>query len=331
MKKVYPLIIVSILLLLVGCGPSQKETIAYSSELLSTKVNTVEITSSFESATDGLRIAGMAVDTLLSNVTNSQEIRVSFEAALGKELLKTANSLGYNAIFINTYLFTNGIKHNESKVSLFKSRSEQTSLTSGFVFENEDKRQFELEFPYRLLQLKKGEQELKFCMEIYGATFRKDTVTSTSGYFETLSKSPLATHITKFKVIAPQLYEFKIKVLDIILDTTVVNPSEYDVRYLGPGYPDLCWQVKIGTEVTYTSPVMDNCIRYERKGQTKALVGTAHDFVTVSVLDYDDTSDHDRIEEIGKMLFEFQQSPMTNMPYGNLKKINYQIESKLLN
>lgn len=318
-------------IVLFSCKQDQKETIAYTSELVSQKANSVEVNSQFNKAIQGFKIAGLAVDTLLSNNTNCQEIRVSFEAAVAEEILTIATNSGFNAIYLNSYLLENSIKHGESRITLLKSRTEQTTLTSGLAFDRPDKRQYEIDFPFRNLLLKKGERSLQFIVEVYGAVFRKDSTSATAGYFEKLSPTPLAIHTGEFKINAPQLYEFKIKISQLELDTSVVNPAEFDVRYLGPGYPDLCWMVKVSNEIVYTSPVMDNAIIYTRKGQTKSLVSTAHDYISLSVVDFDDTSEHDMIEEIGNMFYVFQQNPKVDKPIGNLKKISYHFESKPIN
>ena len=268
-----------------------------------------------------LRIKNIEIEDK-SEEGNGQQIIVTFDAKASAKLLK---SIGDNNTLV-AYVTCNG--------------TEARTFVAGQVFEkntvipyrfddvpvlyNKKEKGFKFFVPFRNLELPKGMHTLKFKLEFFAANFKIDPKQKNEGYFISMDKRPVATWETEQQFKTPDLRKITLTVDHISLNTAKKDPKTWDVRFAGPGYPDLYWEVKCGGESIYKSPVSHNVVKVDVPYTTPAFLCSPQDEIEIGVYDQDNTSKPDEVEIITKKMSDISGK----LKQGNLENISIKLEKQ---
>ncbi len=273
-----------------------------------------------------LSITDSKVDTLWSDDLECQAIRLTISTKAEKGFLK---SLAQNNSYIIEATCSGEQARSFTTGTLFDKDSPRPyHLHSSFVIYNEQDRRFIFEFPFRALEMPEGNQKIKFQLNFYPAYFKINASNKQEGYFEKKDKKSAGNWEAQTYVYAPLLEQISFEIRHVSLDNTKKDPQTYDIRYAGPGYPDLYWQLDCGGEKIYTSPVATNVTKITKTYSTEEFYCTQKDVIEIGVYDYDKASKPDIVEII--------KLPITGLiarngkinNNGNLKEFHFTIKNK---
>lgn len=253
---------------------------------------------------------------------NGQQIIVTFDAKAPARLF---TSIGGNNTLV-AYITCSG---SEARTYVSGQVFEKTAVipytfSDEAVLYNKKERSFKFYIPYRNLELPKGTHTLKFKLEFFAANFKIDAKQKHEGYFISMQKTPFATWETQQKFKTPELYKVALTINHIALNTYKKDPKTYDIRFAGPGYPDLYWEVKCGGESIFRSPVSHNAVKIDVPYTTPSFLCGPQDEIQIGVYDQDNTSKPDEIEIIRKNMRDISGKHKQ----GNLENISIKLEKQ---
>lgn len=170
------------------------------------------------------------------------------------------------------------------------------------ILYNKEERQLHFIIPYRSLELPKGAHTLNFKIEFFEANFKIDPKQKNEGCFLSKENTPYAIWETHQRFNTPDLQKVALTVNHVALNTSKKDPKTYDVRFAGPGYPDLYWEIVCGGESIFKSPVSHNAIKINTPYTTPFFLCSPDDEIEIGIYDQDNTSKPDEVEIIRKKI-----------------------------
>ena len=222
-------------------------------------------------------------------VTVKCELRLS---RLNTLMLRSFDDLDYDAYLLKARLYLpDGTPVAERSAAGSEKTMERKVPLAGSLYQ-----QPLLFLPFRLLALPPGEQELVLEITGYPAKISQQMG---KGYHkneqaQTTGTSDLRVR-TRVRFTQPEVFRAQLEMQGFRVNEQVVDPSRFDYRLTGPGYPDLCWQLFLGPDRLYKSAVQRNRVRYTGPVLSAPFLVAAPDELRLNVLDEDEMSAPDLI------------------------------------
>jgi hypothetical protein len=311
-----------LVLALFNCsGDKDKKTVSQE-ETLKERIKGLSFEIISENKMPGLSIKDLYLDTTYLQ-HDVKGLMLTFNVEVKHQAMDSIARKGYNAYFIDVTCTADG-KTYSHRGELFKPQDKKK-----FIHKNRDcfiahstNRRMEVSFPYRLMELNEGEKELTVNIEAYSAKFDDDSSGLNMKHLEGICPRPDGSMSIKLKVKAPRLYKAAVTVHKARINTSVVNPNKYDFAMGGQGLPDLFWEVYLGNDYLYYSPVMKNKIEYNKKYSSPFFYCTAEDIIHIALVDYDNgpfNRQDDVIEKWSVRTNKINKNKIDTLRFGNLE------------
>jgi hypothetical protein len=270
-----------------------------------------------------IKITDIDFDTA-SLHNDTKGILVSFRIQASEKAIKDNYSKGFNSYFIDITCQTDKGERYSHRDEIFKSSEKKKWVRTNkdFFISHATDRTLEMSFPYRMLKMEEGGNDILIDIEVYPAKFIDDTSAAEFKVLDRVSAQPEASTRVKLKVKAPKLYKATIQVNKFKMNTTVCNPAKFDFAVTGSGHPDLFWEVYCGNDYMYYSPVAKNQTQYDKKYFTQQFFCTKEDLLHIAVVDYDNgpfNTQDDIIETWKGKITDLSTSRPDTFNFGNLE------------
>lgn len=236
---------------------------------------------------------------------------------------------GYDSYEISVFL-----QQNNQRLKIYQpyknpndKKTADCVMTSLWAQAKSDTNTFSVFVPYSDLHfLKAGEHSLTW--EIVG-NFVKTPPTndSTQGFKR---QSDIST-LLKFHTPIPEIYASEISMDVLEMDTTKFKPDEMDFHLFGPGYPDIFWEIRKGSEIVFKSDSCRNEITYCRKDKVKSLYFTRKEIIQLNIYDFDSFLNND--DGMGTLRLTpnaLAEKDSQNLVFGFVKRMNIYMKNEPL-
>lgn len=283
MKINQVLFTISIIYISAGCSSPAKHNITEK------EVTLQQIPASASLFKETALPAGIEIQDLYTDAVSFDKAfgtEVSLNVKITQDIFTEIEKKGYKAVFINiqalkgdTVLYS---AHEEEK----KNYNTRIHTSAGLFMSGAGEKFIDLNIPYRKLLLDEGSHNLDLKIEFLPARFKTD---STSSFTELLAISgeDIGNATTELIVHAPKLYHVHMTVYPFSIDRKKKDPSTYDFRMSGSGYPDILWELQAGGETIYRSNTEKNSHKYPYTLKTGKFAITEKDRLQIKILDED--------------------------------------------
>lgn len=233
--------------------------------------------------------SGIEIQDLYTDVVSFDKAvgaEVSLNVRIAHDIFTEIEKRGYKAVFINIKALKGDTVLYSALEEEKKNYNTRIHSSAGLFMSGAGEKFIDLNIPYRKLLLKEGSHNLDLKIEFLPARFKTD---STSSFTELLgiSGEDIGNATTELTVHAPKLYQVNMTVYPFSIDKKKKDPSTYDFRMSGSGYPDIFWELQAGGETIYRSKPEKNSHRYPYTSTSGKFAISEKDRLQIRIIDED--------------------------------------------